>query len=120
MSFRIAEKQAKNSTFHRYKLGAVITKGNRVLSTGYNEIRYNRFINKGTIHAEEAAIVKLLKENRLDDLARSELYVTRISKCGDAVCSRPCCRCYNLIRVVGITRIHFIDERGRPVSESVN
>lgn len=61
MSFRIAEKQAKKSTFEKHKLGATIVKGHRVLSTGYNEIKYSGITRFSTVHAEEAAILKLLK-----------------------------------------------------------
>ncbi len=120
MSFRIASIQASKSPFDRYKLGATIVKGGRILSTGYNELRYNRFIGEPTLHAEEASIVKLLRDNRLHDLAGSELYVTRITRGGNVACSYPCSRCYDLIRSVGITRIHFIGRNGLTQSESIN
>lgn len=111
MSFRIAEKQAKKSPFNRHKLGAVIVKGNRVLSTGYNEIRFSKYTGTNTVHAEESAIIKLLKARRLHDLVGSTLYVTRFTPGGAIALSKPCERCIRLIRSVGIsTVLHTTDE----------
>ena len=113
---RIATKQAAKSSFERYKLGAVIVKGNRVLSTGYNEIRYSSELRKSNIHAEEAAVLKLLKENRLNDLNGSTIYVSRIRANLSLGCSRPCINCYNLIRSVGIDKMVYINEYGKEES----
>lgn len=103
---RLASKQAKQST-HRHRLGAVIVKGNRVLSSGHNEIRYTKELRKGNVHAEEAAILKLLKAKRLADLAGSDIYVSRVCPSGRLGLSRPCSRCMALIRSVGIDQIHY-------------
>jgi deoxycytidylate deaminase len=108
---RIASKQAKKST-HRYRLGAVIVKGGRVLSTGYNEIRYSKELQKGSIHAEEAAILKLLKAKRLSDLAGSDLYVSRICASGRLGLSRPCSKCMGLIQSVGISKVFYSNDEG--------
>lgn len=114
MSFRIAEKEAKKSTFYKHRLGAVIVKGNRILSTGFNEIRYAKEIGNSTLHAEQAAILKLLKAGRQDELVGASLYVSRFTKAGRLGCSRPCEMCSELIRSVGITRIHYLNESGEP------
>jgi len=109
---RIASKQAKKSTFQRHKLGAVIVKGNRVLSTGYNEIRYSRHLQKSNIHAEESAIVKLLKENRLSDLNGSTIYVSRVCPSGRLALSKPCGSCRGLIQSVGISKVVYTTDTG--------
>jgi deoxycytidylate deaminase len=108
---RIASRQAEKST-HRYKLGAVIVKGGRVLSTGYNEIRYSKELQKGSIHAEEAAILKLLKAKRLSDLAGADLYVSRISHGGYSRLSCPCAGCMALIRAVLIKKVIYTTDDG--------
>lgn len=111
MSFRIANKLANKSTFLKHRLGAVIVKGNRVVSTGYNEIRYSSITRRTTVHAEESAIIKLLRKNS-SLLVGSELFVTRFTKAGSTGCSRPCSRCMALIQSVGIASISFINEEG--------
>ena len=46
---------------YRFKIGAVVFKGSRILSSGHNEIRSVRYINNryktylNTLHAEQAA-----------------------------------------------------------------
>jgi len=113
MSFRIAEKQAMKSTFMKHRVGAVIMKGNRVLSTGFNSIRYSSISKQATSHAEAAAIVRLLKEGRMVDLAGSVLYVTRFTKSGVISCARPCDNCLRLIRSVGIAKVFYTDFDGQ-------
>lgn len=120
MSFRIAEQQALKSTFEKHRLGATIVKGNRILSTGYNEIRYSGITKFSTVHAEEAAILKLLKRRKIEDLIGAEIYVTRFTKAGRVACSYPCSRCNALIRSVGISRIHYIGLDGLTHSESTH
>jgi|SRR6266850_6942409 len=104
---RIASKQARKSPFVRHRLGAVIVKGNRVLSSGYNEIRYDSWLKKSNRHAEEAAIVRLLKENRLSDLNGSTIYVSRVCPSGRLGLAKPCKSCDQLIRSVGISQVVY-------------
>jgi len=108
----VAYKIAENSTFDRHRLGAVIIKGGSVISTGYNSIRYTREIGKSTLHAEEAAIIKLLKSRRQHLLVGSELYVTRVRPNGSCGLSLPCDRCMSLITSVGIKRVYYTTDEG--------
>lgn len=108
---RIATKQALKSPFLRHRLGAVVVKGGRVLSTGYNEIRYTKELRNSTLHAEEAAILNLLKRRKLHELNGASIYVSRITPGGRTACSKPCNRCMDLIRSVGIERIHFTTDQ---------
>ena len=108
MSLKQAQKQASNSTFIRARIGAVIVKGGRVLSTGYNSLRYSKRNGRSwaSVHAEEMAIVKLLKQSAgLKQLAGSVLYVSRIKKDGTVAESKPCLECQELIDAVGIKRV---------------
>ena len=112
MSFRIAKKEAKKSPHTQHKLGAVIVKGHRILSTGYNEIRYSKTIGKNTLHAEAAAIKYLLDSRRLGDLVGSSIFVTRYTRGGNVGCAKPCTDCMDLIRAVGIRRVYYTEDGG--------
>jgi len=110
--FRIASKEAAKSPHQQHKLGAVIVKGNRILATGYNQLRPSRELRTQTLHAEAAAILKLFKEKRLSDLIGSELYVIRFTRGGAIGCSKPCPHCLALSSSVGIRKIHYINAKG--------
>lgn len=105
---RLAKKEASKSTYS-YRLGAVITKGHRVLATGYNQISYcplNSF--KNSRHAEMHAILKLLKRpNGLSLLAGASLYITRLNNQGKTAMAKPCKKCMELIISVGIKDIFY-------------
>ena len=113
MSFRIAEKQALKSPFLKHRVGAVIMKGNRVLSTGFNSIGYSKHSKRPTRHAEAAAICKLLSKKKMGCLAGAHLYVTRYTFSGTISCSKPCPCCENLIRSVGISTVFYTDFSGQ-------
>ncbi len=78
----MAKKTALKSTFRQHRLGAVVVKGGRVLSTGFNAIRHCKETGKSTQHAEEAAIVRLLKDEKHHDLIGANLYVSRFTPTG--------------------------------------
>lgn len=119
VSFRVAAKEAVKSQHKQHKLGAVIVKGGRILSTGFNSLRPSSLLKTHTLHAEAAAILKLLKERRLHDLAGSEIYVTRFTRGGAVACSKPCSACMDLIKAVGIKRIHYIDSTNQRTASTV-
>lgn len=112
MSFRIASKQAKKSLHKQHKLGAVIVKGGRILSTGFNSMRPSSLINTPTLHAEAAAVLKLLKYRRLADLAGAEMYVTRFTRGGRIGLACPCDNCRSLLTSVGIKRVYYTTDDG--------
>lgn len=107
MSFRIAQKEALKSGFEQHRLGAVIVKSGNILSTGYNELRPSKTIGTTTLHAEAAAIKKLLERGDFKGLAGSTLYVTRFTRGGHIGLAAPCTSCMGLIRSVGIRRVLF-------------
>lgn len=113
---RIASKIAAKSKFKRARVGACIVKSGRVLAVGYNRIGYSKhFRDKKyphSIHAEEQAILQLLKENRLDDLANSTIYVSRLGRAGSTRMARPCSACSLLIRSMGIGKVVYTTNNG--------
>src|SRR3990167_3662103 len=113
---RHATKQAHESIFYRARVGAVIAKGERVLSTGHNYLGYSKLLPNRpypeSIHAEQSAILKLLKKRRLDVLAGSTIYISRVGANGTCRLSRPCAQCFDLIRAVGISKVVFTTDDG--------
>lgn len=118
MSTAIASKVALKST-QKHRLGCVITKGGRVISTGFNQMRPSRIIGRPTLHAEAAAILKVLNERRQHDLVGSHLYVSRWTTGGRIGMARPCAECMGLIRSVGIRTVHYTNDDGRTTTECV-
>ncbi len=110
---RIAKKQASKSVYI-YRLGAVIVKGHRVLSTGHNSITHCSVNNfKNSRHAEMDAIIKLMKTREgLSSLAGSSLYVTRITQTGRTAMARPCKKCLDLALSVGVKEIIYTTDNG--------
>lgn len=104
----LARKQATKSTFLRARMGAIITKGGRIISSATNQTRYSKhaYANWESIHAEEAAIIRVLRQpNGLSKLAGATLYVTRIKKDGTTGLAKPCSNCLSLINSVGIKKV---------------
>ena len=109
----LAIRTAHLSDHPRFRLGAVIAKGSRVLSLGTNkEKKSPRSTNPHTnqhgwtIHAELAAILPLSEDN----LRGSTIYIARILKSGKRGCSRPCINCMRLIHEAKISKIVFINQ----------
>jgi deoxycytidylate deaminase len=105
---RLAKREAAKSKFY-FRLGCVITKGNRVLSVGHNSIGYcelNSF--KNSKHAEMDAVLKLLRrEEGLSSLCGSTVYVTRITPTGNTALAKPCPKCMSLLISVGVKEIIY-------------
>lgn len=91
------------------KHGAVIVKAGRVISLGVNKWR-NREMNSPqaeynpylTYHAETDAI-----GNARNDLSGATIYIARIGKDGNEKFSRPCQRCTQAIKAVGIKKVIY-------------
>ena len=101
----LAIKEAKKSK-HFFKVGAIIAKGKRILSRGYNSRNHctlNRLYH--TRHAEMNAIEKMLKTKEHSLLLEgATLYVARVTKTGLGI-SKPCPQCQALIHTVGIKKV---------------
>ena len=118
--FRLAKKEAVKSPHEQHKLGAVVVKSGNVLSTGFNSLRPSGLLKTNTLHAEAAAILKVLKEGRLASLSGAEIYVSRFTRGGRVGLARPCVQCLELIRSCGIRRMHYTTDEGTTVTEKIN
>ena len=113
---RIAIKIAHESKFKRARVGAVVVRGNRVLSTGCNRIGFSKYLPnrsfRESVHAEAQAILELLKHKRGNELVGSTMYISRINNSGVARFSKPCSFCSRLIESVGIKRVFYTTNIG--------
>ena len=113
---RLAFKVARESKFERARVGAVVVRGSRVLSTGCNRIGFSKYLPdrrfRESVHAEAQAILELLKHRRGDELVGSTMYVSRINNSGFARLSRPCPACKRLLEAVGIRKVFYTTDTG--------
>lgn len=114
MSIKMALKQCQHSKF-RFRLGAVITKGGRVLGTGHNITNSYSPLNphpfKDSIHAEVKAILSVLKRGNPNSLKGASLYVARYSSTGPRL-ARPCSFCMAFAQEVGISKVIYTTNEG--------
>lgn len=105
---RYARKASFRGTHSQHRIGVAICKGSVVLSKGYNQIRRARIGEsfseyKESLHAERHACLQLQKDN----ISGTDMYIYRETKNGKPACARPCKRCQELIRSVGIRRVIY-------------
>jgi deoxycytidylate deaminase len=109
--YKLAVNMAKKS-ISRFRLGAVLARRNRVISTGFNDMRkshplqqkYARGIDFTMgLHAEVDSCLGVSR----NELEGAELYVARILKDGTTALSKPCEVCYRFLVNVGIKKIHY-------------
>lgn len=104
--FRLARNVSKFSD-HRYKLGAVVTKGSRVISVGHNQTKTNPNAPFNGLHAE----IKAIKTAGRIDFRGASIYVYRDKSNGCIGNSRPCKYCMSIIKKLGFKYIYYsVDE----------
>jgi tRNA(Arg) A34 adenosine deaminase TadA len=108
---RRAVRTAQQSTY-RWKHGAVVAKGNKVLGFAPNKFRNAPAVDEHNVsdHAERATLRELLKVR--DDLRGCTIYIARINKSGSTMISRPCPDCMSAIIAAGIKEIVYTNEMG--------
>jgi deoxycytidylate deaminase len=107
---RTAVINAKKSQF-RYRLGAVIFQGNKIISTGFNKSKSHPITKDhkefGSIHAEIDAILQapITKEK--------DLFVVRLLACNTFAISKPCQMCESIIQEHEIRNVYYINRSGK-------
>ncbi|MGW6217624.1 deaminase [Streptomyces sp. NPDC055109] len=98
----IALRQASRSQC-RYKVGAVLASGNRILAASSNTRRNSPLVDfrHATFHAEEAALRKAQRTSG------TTIYVARISADGSAAMARPCIRCQDALTRASVRRVTY-------------
>jgi deoxycytidylate deaminase len=90
------------------KHGSVIVKGGRVISTGVNKERsHPRIVSSEHIkdHCSVHAEIDAIKKAR--DVNGATIYIARVNKRGEARDSRPCKRCFEVIKSNGIKKVIY-------------
>lgn len=112
----------------RFSVGAVLTRGSRVLSTGYNKPRTHPAspdcLISGKIrtqtHAEVDAISSL-KEIQKRNLEDCTLYVIRRKVQGNGMgMAKPCPNCMKFLIRHGIRDVWYTDHNGKPCHLWIN
>lgn len=107
--FILARNISKHSDY-RIKVGCVILKGNRIISIGFNKLKYNKVWcnpERKTLHAEASAI----KTSGKNKLKNGIAYIYREKHDGSIGLARPCSDCMKKLKDFGIKTIYYsIDE----------
>lgn len=114
---------------HRWKMGAVITKGSKVMSYAVNVHRNdsNLSLDGSSWHAEENALRSLAWSSGLPYTAISTgvmkgytLWVARVNRLGCTRLARPCKACWKVIKDAGITEVFYTNESGSYSKETIH
>lgn len=105
----LAKAEAEKSTY-KYKLGALVLDGNRIVAKGYNKLGVHPHLSRKygywSKHAECDSILKAAGRGDV-------LIVVRIRKGdGQISCSKPCSRCLMFAKDYGIKKIYYVDWAG--------
>lgn len=117
-----AIKEAKKSNLPIFRIGAVVFKGNRVISFGHNKKgictkihpRYRNIYD--TVHAEQNAIIKVKNWDKLKD---TSILVIRLCRSNVLSMAYPCEMCLDLIRHVGIKEIYYTNHNSEIIREVI-
>tara|TARA_R110002110_G_scaffold5437_2_gene28158 strand:- start:24914 stop:25369 length:456 start_codon:yes stop_codon:yes gene_type:complete len=107
----IARKVANESTFPRFRHGAVLVRGGSVINTSCNELDAVSWANRfrqhqcghATRHAELGAIFGIAREKTKN----SVMYVVRINPSNDFLLSKPCPMCILALKHVGVKKVIY-------------
>jgi deoxycytidylate deaminase len=120
--YKLATVMASKS-ISRFRLGAVLAKKNRVLSTGYNDMRNSHPLQQ-KFNPDKSFVLGLHAEVHscigvpMADLDSADLYVVRILKDGHLAMAKPCKICQRFLLDVGIRRVYYsFDDDGMAVLE---
>lgn len=102
--FKLAKRASKKSNHHTHHIGAVIVKGNRIVSIGYNQLKTHpkSYHDWGYLHAETKALLDAPRHL----LRGSTIYLYRETKTGEAL-SKPCWYCERMLKDYGVTTVYF-------------
>ena len=103
MSLKLAVKLAtSNTTYSRWPLGCVITKGGAVQAVGWSALKSDPRFPGCSIHAEDHALRQMRHDAR-----GCVLYVARLLRTGQVALAKPCAACQQLIREAGVKRVVY-------------
>ncbi len=111
----LALQEASRSSLTDWRIGAVIARGGKVISSGYN--RYSGKIDSlsrrygleiYSLHAEMDAIVKAEGHS----LSGASMFISGFKdKNGNDIVCRPCNKCLKIIELVGIKIVYYTNRQ---------
>ncbi|MEU8952553.1 hypothetical protein [Streptomyces sp. NPDC048489] len=98
----LAVRQALRSRC-RYRVGALIVAGNRVLAWSPNIPRNSPTVDysHATFHAEEAVL------RRVQNASGAVAYIARVNRSGETLLARPCPRCQQALAAAGVAKARY-------------
>ena len=120
--FNAAKSVSELSNHNQYKLGCVVVRGHRIISSGCNSttkcdpIQARLDTDKygcecpGKVHAEISALLPFIKSK--EDISGASIYVHRRHKNGVLAKARPCSTCEAVIKSMGIKKVYYTVENG--------
>jgi tRNA(Arg) A34 adenosine deaminase TadA len=101
--FELAKKLSKKSDHHSHKIGVVVTKGNKVISLGFNKLSTHTKSPHPykSLHAEISALLGV------EDVSNCVAYVYRETKDGKPACSKPCPSCESALRIANLKGVFY-------------
>jgi deoxycytidylate deaminase len=119
MNTRFVElaKRAALRSSHKYHVGAVLTRGNKVVSFGTNQPKTHpqSYCFWKTIHAEADALLGV----PLSESKGGTMFVVRITRTGLLATSRPCQACFAMLRDYGVKKVYYINDARELVHENI-
>jgi deoxycytidylate deaminase len=103
--FRLAKIASTHSPFDkRFRLGAVISKGRRPISIGFNKLKtHAKWPTAFSLHAELSALLA----KRFEDIVGANIWVYRETVDGIPAKARPCKICMAALAEAGISKVYY-------------
>jgi deoxycytidylate deaminase len=126
--FSKAEEVSECSGHYKFKIGSIISKGRKIISSGFNSLQkthpiqaqYAQLVGRPEaifLHAEMAALVEA--NSKGIDTNGAEIYVFRRGLAGDIRMARPCKICMRALIEHGIRKIHYTTDFGYAKEEII-
>lgn len=111
---KLAIEEASKSN-HKQRIGCVIFKGKRIISSAHNAVRSNKIPHKfknflESSHAEAQCIIKARR-----NLKDYDILVVRLNNKGEMLLAKPCEFCQDFIDFVGIRNVYYTTNDGKIV-----
>lgn len=106
----ILRKLRSFSNHPQHKVSAIVVRGNRIFSTGFNKIQTHPSSRSydNMLHAEVSALIGL----DFETTKGATVYVYRRKKTGELGNSKPCPACQLAIEEAGIKKVIYSHEDG--------
>lgn len=109
--FSAAVKAAGFVTHSRYRIGASLFIGKRLVSIGWNQNKTHPKTN--SIFRWQHAELNCLVGTSKIDLYKATMFVVRINNKGQYKVSKPCKECMSFIMASGIKKVWFINRASK-------